>query len=481
MEKLSKPYSYKEGEDHIALNNPNNKSSKGILRQPKWAIYSYDGLAISIHVDPLANSDYLNPSDIESEEDDQKYLPNSNIYDIIEANKANSIDDIKNIIQNKLLWTNQDSSHNNTNMTECFTNSLNKIDNSKPAFNDPYGIIERRKHSKLTSDQIIFLKSQLSENQNSISNISRKYGISLSTWSRIKNMDEKRLEKLPRRRLVKLNQKERVSVTNSIETYYCNQEYPFTINDVREHLKNTEDVDYPYQLIRGIVRNNLNLTYKRTLSRPISAEMNRVRLLRKLFSIQTIQEIHPKFLIANWDEWSINRNTKLNYSWSKIGANKETKNSVFVGSISIIMCIYSNGCWFAMMTTSTTTSQVFIHFMSKMNEWLCKNNNFNYERLHLYLDNCPYHKSKIIVDYLSKLKMNIFFLPPYSPSLAPIELAFGFLKRKLKKSSRGIRFNLQSKEAFHSIFDTLKDMNRRLVLSFFNKFYKELKVNLKIL
>ena len=112
-------------------------------------------------------------------------------------------------------------------------------------------------------------------------------------------MDEKRLEKLPRRRLVKLNQKERVSVTNSIETYYCNQEYPFTINDVREHLKNTEDVDYPYQLIRGIVRNNLNLTYKRTLSRPISAEMNRVRLLRKLFSIQTIQEIHPKFLIAN--------------------------------------------------------------------------------------------------------------------------------------------------------------------------------------
>ena len=50
-------------------------------------------------------------------------------------------------------------------------------------------------------------------------------------------MNDKSLEKLPRRRLSKINQKERVSIINSIEKYYCDQEYPFTINDVREHLK----------------------------------------------------------------------------------------------------------------------------------------------------------------------------------------------------------------------------------------------------
>ena len=133
----------------------------------------------------------------------------------------------------------------------------------------------------------------------------------------------------------------------------------------------------------------MNLTNKRTLSRPICAEMGRVRLVRKLFSIQTIQEIHPKILITNCDEWSINRNTKLNYSWSKIGSYKETKNSNLVGSIAIIKWIFSNGCWFAMTTNRTTTSENFVNFMSKMNEWICKNNLFNYECLHLYLDNCP--------------------------------------------------------------------------------------------
>ena len=124
-------------------------------------------------------------------------------------------------------------------------------------------------------------------------------------------MNDKSLEKLTRRRLSKINQKERVSVINSIEKYYCDQEYPFTINYIKKHLKNTEYIDYSSQLILEIIKDNLNLTYKRTLLRPICAEMGRVKFLRKLISIKTIQEIHPLILIENCDEWSINRNIKL--------------------------------------------------------------------------------------------------------------------------------------------------------------------------
>ena len=60
-------------------------------------------------------------------------------------------------------------------------------------------------------------------------------------------------------------------------------------------IKNNKDIDYSYQLIREIIKLNLNLTYKRTLSRPICAEMGIVRLLRKLFSIQTIQVFIQRF------------------------------------------------------------------------------------------------------------------------------------------------------------------------------------------
>ena len=85
--------------------------------------------------------------------------------------------------------------------------------------------------------------------------------------------------------------------------------------------------------------------------------------------IKAIQAINSKILIANCDEWTLNRNTKVNYSWSRVGSNKETKNYWLIGSISIIMTIFSNGCWFVKITKSTITSEVFYPFHDK-DEWM---------------------------------------------------------------------------------------------------------------
>ena len=67
------------------------------------------------------------------------------------------------------------------------------------------------------------------------------------------------------------------------------------------------------------------LLFKRVQSRSNITDMNEVRLMRKLFSIKINNELNVKTLVINWDEWSINRNTKYNYSWSRIGINKELK------------------------------------------------------------------------------------------------------------------------------------------------------------
>ena len=86
------------------------------------------------------------------------------------------------------------------------------------------------------------------------------------------------------------------------------------------------------------------LSFKRWLSRPVAADMKKIKLWRQLFPVKFIEELEPDILIANWDECSINRNTKINYSWSIKGKNNEVNNSSLVGSISIIMTIFSNGC-----------------------------------------------------------------------------------------------------------------------------------------
>ena len=52
----------------------------------------------------------------------------------------------------------------------------------------------------------------------------------------------------------------------------------------------------------------------------------------------------------------------------------------------------------------------------------------------LVMDNYSVHKSKEIQEHLKTLKIPVLYLPPYSPHLNPIELAWSKLKGFLRKS-----------------------------------------------
>ena len=67
-------------------------------------------------------------------------------------------------------------------------------------------------------------------------------------------------------------------IKESIEEYYWKQEYPFTINDLLRHPKETNGIYYPYQLIQRFIKDNIKIKYKRVLSRTISADIPRVKL-----------------------------------------------------------------------------------------------------------------------------------------------------------------------------------------------------------
>ena len=222
-------------------------------------------------------------------------------------------------------------------------------------------------------------------------------------------------------------------IEEAIEKYYWEQENPFTVRDIQDSLKFNKNISCSYHQIRKIIKDNLKLSYKRCNSRPTSIDMDKIKLMIMMFSIDITQELDRECLFISCDEWSINKHTKVNYSWTKVGINKEIKNSIFRGSASIIMALFSNECWFAMVSNKTTNTQVFIYFLMKMIDWWSDNDNFGSKNLNLILDNYPYNKSKKAIVYLKTLKLKIYFLPPYSPSLALIELMFGWIKKKINK------------------------------------------------
>ena len=54
-------------------------------------------------------------------------------------------------------------------------------------------------------------------------------------------------------------------------------------------------------------------------------EINKVKLTRRLFSINLSERLNLKTLIINWDDYLFNINTKNNYLWTWVGIIKKLK------------------------------------------------------------------------------------------------------------------------------------------------------------
>ena len=71
-------------------------------------------------------------------------------------------------------------------------------------------------------------------------------------------------------------------------------------------------------------------------------------------------------------------------------------------------------------------SKKLIQFISDNEEY--------FKNKFLLLDNVAFHKSKEVINTLSKLNCEVIYTPPYSPYLNPIEEVFSQIKRNIRKS-----------------------------------------------
>ena len=129
------------------------------------------------------------------------------------------------------------------------------------------------------------------------------------------------------------------------------------------------------------MRNDLKLTYRRCLSLPNSIDLERIKLLRFLFSVNFESYLIKITLIWKIDECTFSRSTKTNYSWSIKGCNEEAQNCPFVSNIYIILAIFLNGWLFWLTSNDTIDSKIFIYFMNSLTNWIESHYLFNYKEL----------------------------------------------------------------------------------------------------
>ena len=186
-----------------------NNSLNELLGSGKnLTILSYNCETVSIHTSSRTDTSNLFQLIEENKYEFTEDNNESNISDILKTANSLKIDGLRRIITQKLYID-----HNNSEelaFEEHKHSAKYKKDDDSCYFNieDPFEIISWPKHSKLSHSQIKFLKSTIDKSKEKLTTISQTYGISLSTFSKIKNANNKILVELQRRNFSKLNQRE---------------------------------------------------------------------------------------------------------------------------------------------------------------------------------------------------------------------------------------------------------------------------------
>ena len=96
--------------------------------------------------------------------------------------------------------------------------------------------------------------------------ISNKFYESPSVLYKIKRMASENIERGCFRRLTKLNPRDKNIVLLAMKEYLESKTSLYSTTDVKAHLKAKLDIELPVQLIRKILKYELNLSFKRVSS-----------------------------------------------------------------------------------------------------------------------------------------------------------------------------------------------------------------------
>ncbi len=149
------------------------------------------------------------------------------------------------------------------------------------------------------------------------------------------------------------------------------------------------------------------------------------------------------------DEASFRASESIARTWGRVGKTPEIRVGVSHGGINIISAMSSNGELEFMATESTVGGHIFTVFLSRLIAGREK-------KIILVVDNSSVHTCKLTQAFAdeNKEKLELVFLPPYSPDLNPAELVWA----QAKKVTRSMTF--QSLGAFKErVLQTMRELS----------------------
>jgi len=141
------------------------------------------------------------------------------------------------------------------------------------------------------------------------------------------------------------------------------------------------------------------------------------------------QAKNQRSVILFQDECSVALNPISGKTWARIGRTPSISATARRGSIGVISAISRAGKLYFSMPKGRVNSEEFIRFLKKILKQIPR------KKVIIVLDNCTSHNSKKTTDFVAlNPRLELHFLPPYSPDFNPDELVWAHLKGESLKA-----------------------------------------------
>ena len=242
-----------------------------------------------------------------------------------------------------------------------------------------------------------------------------------------------------------------------MDWFVCEVQSQVTVRDVQSYLKKQVEVQVPAHIITAILKEKLKYSWKRNPQRVVDLDLERIRMLKILYSVRLSWCLSHLGLLVNTDESSFSKSTWNPYSWTQRGEEKAVKGIIFKGSVSVISSITTTGHSYTEVIDGTLNSKKFTEYLDRLFKYLKDAKNVDTSKIGLILDNCSVHRSREVSNYFARRNIAIILLPPYWPEFAPVELLFSLVKRNIMKIHKNEGLDLS------------KECNRSKILKAFQK------------
>ena len=195
--------------------------------------------------------------------------------------------------------------------------------------------------------------------------------------------------------------------------------------------------------------------------------------MQSIWAWQSLRDLYSNIIYINIDESSFTNSTKTEYSWLPKGKNNPIVNVWWSGRAVVLFALMSTGDWIWYISNKTTNSGQFWKFVLLVQKFVEMCTHITMDQTRILLDNASIHLSEFTKRITKMLRVRMMFLPQYSPQLAPVELVFGMLKRKISSKRRQKPINFSSikgkKEISYTLNDFWQAKAKRLWLVFVNE------------